>query len=263
MQLAQQAIVQHDRLYSLGPLIHNRQVVDSLAKDGLRVAADIGAVPDGGVAMVRAHGAGPEVYRQAQARGIQIIDATCPFVARVQREAAAFAQQGYQVLVLGEPDHPEPRAIVAHSGGQATIVESAHNWAEVELGPKVAVVAQTTQRLDNLQDLVAALLPAVSELRVANTICEATTKRQQASLALAREVDVMIVVGGYHSANTRRLAEICHDSGTLTYHVETADEIEPTWLAGVQNIGVTGGASTPQQATQQVAKRIRKIAESE
>lgn len=262
MQLAQQATTEHNKVYSLGPLIHNRQVVDTLAEAGLEVAADLAAVPSGAVVMIRAHGAGPEVYQQAEARAIQLIDATCPFAARVQREAAAFANQGYQVLVLGEPDHPEPRAIVAHTGGQAIIVESADDLADIEVDDKVAVVAQTTQRLENLQNLVAALLPAVSELRVANTICEATTKRQQASLALARQVDLMIVVGGYHSANTRRLAEICRDTSTPTHHIEATDEINPGWLEGVSSVGVTGGASTPQQAIQKVAQQIRKIAES-
>ena len=263
LKLAQQATAEHAQVLSLGPLIHNRQVVDTLAQAGLQVADDIGTVPDGAVMMIRAHGAGPEVYEQAKGRGIQLIDATCPFVARAQQEAASFAQQGYQVLVLGEPDHPEARALVAHTGDDAVIVEGPDDLANMELREKVAVVAQTTQTLANLQDLVAVLLPNVTELRVANTICEATTKRQQASLALAREVDVMIVVGGYHSANTRRLAEICRDTGTPTHHIEIADEIEPAWLAGVNKVGVTGGASTPQQAMQEVAERIREITESD
>ncbi len=260
LQLAEEATAEYGKVYSLGPLIHNHQVVASLAEAGLEVADEIVAVPEAAVAMIRAHGAGPEVYQQAPARGIQIIDATCPFVARVQREAAAFAEQGYQVLVLGEPDHPEARAIVAHAGGQAVIVQDCQDLADLQLGDKVAVVCQTTQHLANLQDLVAALVPRAGELRVANTICEATTKRQHASLTVAHQVDLMIVVGGYHSANTRRLAQICRATGTPTYHIETAEEIESEWLKEVEQVGVTGGASTPQQAIEAVAVRLREIA---
>ena len=260
LKLAKQATAKYGRVFSLGPLIHNRQVVEGLAADGLEVAEDIAAVPDGAVAMIRAHGTGPEVYREAAARNVSIIDATCPFVRRVQREAASFARQSYHVLVLGEPDHPEARAIVAHTGGAARIVTGPQDLADSDPGDKVAVVAQTTQRPANLQDLVTALLPDVRELRVANTICQATTQRQQASLVCARDVAVMIVVGGYHSANTRQLAEICREAGTPTYHIETAEEIDPRWLQGIEKVGVTGGASTPQQAVEAVADSLRQLA---
>ncbi len=262
LQLAQEATAQHGTVFSVGPLIHNHQVVQRMAQAGLQVAEDIAAVPDGAVAMIRAHGAGPETYQEAKARGIQLIDATCPFVTRVQQEAAGFAAEGYQVLVLGEPDHPEPRAIVAHTGGQATIVSAPDDLETLDVGDKVAVVSQTTQRLTNLQVLVAELLPRAGELRVANTICEATTQRQQAAVAVARQADLMIVVGGYHSANTRRLAEICQQMGTTTYHIETAAEIEPEWFRGIAQVGVTGGASTPPEAIEAVAGYIRQIAKA-
>ncbi len=259
LQLAQEATAQHGTVFSVGPLIHNHQVVQRMAQAGLQVAANIAAVPDGAVAMIRAHGAGPETYQEAKARGIQLIDATCPFVTRVQQEAAGLGAEGYQVLVLGEPDHPEARAIVAHTGGQATIVSGPDDLEPLDMEKKVAVVTQTTQHLANLQDLVAKLLPRVDELRVANTICEATTQRQQAAVAVARQVDLMIVVGGYHSANTRRLAEICQQMGTTTYHIETAAEIDPEWFHGIAQVGVTGGASTPPEAIEAVVGYIRQI----
>ncbi len=262
IRLAKEATCQHEGIYSLGPLIHNRQVVDQLSAAGLSVADDLREVPDGATLMIRAHGAGPEVYQQAQARNMQIIDATCPFVDRVQRKARQFTEMGYQVLVLGETDHPEPRAIVEHSQGRAIIVESPQDLKKLSLDANVAVVAQTTQRRENLEALVVALLPQVEELVVANTICEATTTRQQASVAKAREVDLMIVVGGYHSANTRRLAQICQATGTATHHIETAAEIDPQWLAGVATVGVTAGASTPREAVQAVAERLHELAEN-
>ena len=261
IRLAEQATREFDHIYSLGPLIHNRQVVDQLVAAGLEVVADLAQVPDGAPVMIRAHGAGPAVYAQAQARGMEVIDATCPFVDRVQRKAQEFAELGYQVLVLGEADHPEPRAIVEHSRGQATIVEGREDLANLQPDKRVAIVAQTTQRLDALQELVAVVLPRVDELAVANTICEATATRQQASVAQAQAVDLMIVVGGYHSANTRRLAQICAATGTTTQHIETADEIDPQWLVGVARVGVTAGASTPPEAVAAVAERLRQLAD--
>ncbi len=168
----------------------------------------------------------------------------------------------YQVLVLGEAEHPEPKAIVEHSQGQAIIVEGPQDLKKLSLDANVAVVAQTTQPRDSLEALVVALLPEVEELIVANTICEATTTRQQASVAKARQVDLMIVVGGYHSANTRRLAQICQATGTATHHIETAAEIDPQWLADAATVGVTAGASTPLEAVQVVAARLRELAEN-
>ena len=259
IRMANEATREHSRVYSLGPLIHNRQVIEDLAKAGLTVVDDLNEVPDGAPLMIRAHGAGPEVYQQAQARNMQIIDATCPFVDRVQRKARQFTEMDYQVLVLGEAEHPEPKAIVEHSQGQAIIVEGPQDLKKLSLDANVAVVAQTTQPRDSLEALVVALLPEVEELIVANTICEATTTRQQASVAKARQVDLMIVVGGYHSANTRRLAQICQATGTATHHIETAAEIDPQWLADAATVGVTAGASTPLEAVQAVAARLREL----
>jgi len=259
IRMANEATREHSRVYSLGPLIHNRQVIEDLAKAGLTVVDDLNKVPDGAPLMIRAHGVGPKVYQQARARGLEIIDGTCPFVDRVQRKARQFAEMGYQVLVLGDADHPEPKAIVEHSYGQAIIVEGPQDLKKLSLDTRVAVVAQTTQRRDSLEALVVALLSQVEELIVANTICEATTTRQQASMAEAVQVDLMIVVGGYHSANTRRLAEMCRAIGTTTYHIETAAEIDPQWLKGVATVGVTAGASTPLEAVQAVAARLREL----
>jgi len=260
IRLATEATSSHQRIYSLGPLIHNRQVVEELNSAGLRVVENLEQVPDGAPLMIRAHGAGPGVYEQAADRNIQLIDATCPFVERVQSKARQFAQMGYQVLVVGEADHPEPKAIVEHSRRQATIVEDAEDLAQLKLAAKVAVVAQTTQRRQNLEEVLIALLPRVKELIVANTICEATTSRQQTSVAKARTVDVMIVVGGYHSANTRRLAQICQATGTPTYHVETAEELQAQWLLGARDVGVTAGASTPPRAVEAVAECLHQLA---
>lgn len=258
--LARDATGRYSEVACLGPLIHNREVVEDLERRGMRVVEDLSEVAPGSAALIRAHGAGPDVYEQARALGIELIDATCPFVRRVQEAATRFAEEDYQVLVLGERDHPEARGIVAHAGGRAAIIEDAAELETFDLGLRVAVVCQTTQRLASLQELVAALLPRVRELRVANTICDATSKRQQASVRVARQADLMIVVGGRHSANTNRLAQICRDAGAPTQHIESADELRPEWLDGVHTVGITAGASTPPEAVEAVRARLLEIA---
>ncbi len=263
LEMAEEATRSHERLYALGPLIHNRQVVERLGRQGLVVCEDLEALPAGAVAMIRAHGAGPAVYDLASERGVTLLDATCPFVARVHRKAAQFVRHGYQVLVLGDPNHPEAQGIVAHTGGKALIVEDPVDLENVHLRRRVAVVCQTTQTLESLRVLVGAVLPHVQELIVANTICDATVNRQEASVVLARRVDVVIVIGGYHSANTRRLAEVCAAAGTPAHHIETADELQEEWLTGVAKVGVTAGASTPAEAIEAVIERLREMGSAE
>jgi (E)-4-hydroxy-3-methyl-but-2-enyl pyrophosphate reductase len=260
LQLANEATEKHPEVACLGPLIHNRQVVDDLRARGMRVVETIEEVPRGSAALVRAHGAGPAVYEAAREREIDLIDATCPFVRRVQQAAARFAEDNYQVLVLGEREHPEAQAIVAHAGGHATIIENAEELDSIKVTDRVAVVCQTTQRLDTLQELVSALLPRIAELRVANTICDATSKRQKATVSAAQQVDLMIVIGGYHSANTNRLAQICRATGTRTEHIESADELRGDWLNGVSTVGITAGASTPPEAVEAVRRRLLDLA---
>ena len=260
LEMAEDATRQHERVHALGPLIHNPQVVERLRRQGLVICEHPEALPPGSVAMVRAHGAGPAVYALAAERGITLLDATCPFVARVHRKAAQFARRGYQVLVLGDPHHPEAEGILAHTGGKAAIVEGPGGLSALRLRRRVAVVCQTTQTLEALRALVDALLPQVQELIVANTICDATAGRQEASLAVARQVDLMIVIGGYHSANTQRLAEICAATGALTHHIEEAAELQEEWLAGVAKVGVTAGASTPTEAIEAVLERLGEMA---
>jgi len=260
MKMAGEMLACHGSGATLGPLIHNLEAVARLEEQGLRVAESVADVRPGEVVMLRTHGTGPETIARLQERGVTLVDATCPFVARAQREAAQFQAAGYQVLVLGDPDHPEALGIAEHTGGAATIVEAPADLARLKLRKQVAVVCQTTQRLDNLQALAHDLLPLVNELRVANTICDATTKRQEASLQVAREVDAMIVVGGHHSANTTRLAQICAETGTPTYHIETAAELQAEWVRGAARVGVTAGASTPDWVIEEVAARLRQLA---
>ncbi len=259
IEVALEAVREHGKVYCVGPLIHNRQAVEELRREGLDTVASLDDVPAGAPVLVRTHGAGPELYRRSEAGAHELIDATCPFVMRAQEAARQYQEEGYQVLVLGDKQHPEAQGIVQHTGDKAIVIQGAEELAEIEVRGRVAVVCQTTQRVGQLQALVEALMPLTRELRVANTICDATTQRQQASEELAREVDVMIVVGGYHSANTSRLAQICAATGTPTHHVETAEELEDAWFAGADVAGVSAGASTPDEAIAAVAERVAEL----
>jgi (E)-4-hydroxy-3-methyl-but-2-enyl pyrophosphate reductase len=260
VEMAERALRDREELVCIGPLIHNRQVVAELEARGLRVVSSMDEVVSGAAAMIRAHGTGPTAYEDAEGRGITLIDATCPFVQRAQRAAASLADEGYQVLVVGERDHPEAQGIVEHTGGRANVVEDPGEIDEFGLARRVGVVAQTTQSSAKFAQVVAAVVPHARDIKVANTICDATSQRQQAALNVARQVDLMLVIGGRHSANTTRLAEICTASGTPTHHIESPDEMEREWLEGAQRVGVTGGASTPVSAIADTVARVEKMA---
>jgi 4-hydroxy-3-methylbut-2-enyl diphosphate reductase len=230
----------------LGPLIHNPQAVESLRARGVDVAACLDEVSDGTL-VIRTHGVDPAIIRAARDKGLDVVDATCPFVSTAHQVADLLHTEGYCVVIVGEADHPEVEGILAYAGPEALVVEEVADLPAKLPSRRVGVVVQTTQSLARLTAVVDALLPRVSELRVHNTICSATGKRQRSAEDLARDVDVMIVVGGRNSGNTSRLAEICAAVNARTHLVETAEELDLEWFAGASRVGVTGGASTPDE----------------
>ena len=247
-------------IYTLGPLIHNPSVVRRLARRGIAAVDDLAEVERGTV-IVRTHGVDPEVIAAARARGLEVIDATCPFVNVAHQRADVLREQGYVPVILGERDHPEVVGLVAWAGPGAIVVEDADELRLRDVRNKrVGVVVQTTQTRDNLARLVARLAPAARETLVFNTICDATGRRQAAAQKLAGAVDVVIVVGGRNSANTTRLASLCRVIQPRTWHIETAAELEAGWLAGARRVGVTAGASTPEDEIQAAVERIRELA---
>jgi 4-hydroxy-3-methylbut-2-enyl diphosphate reductase len=232
---------------TIGPLIHNPAVVEDLARRGVQAVESPDEVA-GGTVLVRTHGVPPEVVEAARMRGLQVIDATCPFVTVAQRKAAALAQAGYVVVILGERDHPEVAGIKACGGEDPVVVEDAAELApDAVADRRVGIVVQTTQTYAALAGLVAAVAPLARETLVYNTICEATEQRQEAAREMAREVDCVLVVGGRNSANTRRLATLCREIQPRTRHLERASELSPEWVAGCRTVGVTAGASTPEE----------------
>jgi len=258
LKLAAQAAAIDGTVQTLGPLIHNPQAVQALRQQGVEVADDVDDVKEGTL-VIRSHGVDPALIEDAASRGLRVVDATCPFVSTAQRHAANLAQEGYTVVIVGEAEHPEVEGILAHAGGRALIVQRAEDIATKMPLRRVGVVVQTTQSPSRLEEVVSALLPRVSELRVFNTICSATSQRQKAADELAREVDVMVVVGGHNSGNTTRLAEICRSVNERVYHVETADELAPAWFEGASVVGVTGGASTPAEQIRSVILAIEAL----
>jgi 4-hydroxy-3-methylbut-2-enyl diphosphate reductase len=257
LKMAAEAATTADRVATLGPLIHNPQAVAALQERGVGVASSLDEIEQGTV-VIRSHGVDPAVIEQAERKGLAVVDATCPFVRAAHTCAAELAASGYAVVIVGESDHPEVEGILAHAGGEAVIVEHAADLP-ARLPRRIGVVVQTTQQLETLREVVEDLLPRTAELRVCNTICSATAKRQTAAAELADEVDVIVVVGGHNSGNTTRLTEICRARNPRTHHVETAAELDPAWFAGAAAVGVTAGASTPDEQIQGVISAIESI----
>lgn len=244
-------------VHTLGPLIHNPVVVQALEERGVTVV-EAPEVGEGATLLLRTHGVTPDVERAARASGATVIDATCPFVKRVHRHAERLEAEGYQVVIVGEKGHPEVEGTLGHAPS-ATVIGSAEEAASLEAGRRTGLVVQTTQSESNLRAVVDALVGRVDELRLFDTICEATSTRQAAAADLAERSDVMIVIGGRNSANTTRLAEICAARCPKTHHIETADEIDAAWLADARHIGITAGASTPQTFIKDVRAAIARL----
>jgi 4-hydroxy-3-methylbut-2-enyl diphosphate reductase len=245
------------RVSCLGPLIHNPQEVERLRRSGVETVDDFSVLKPGDSLIIRSHGVSPRVLTEARDRGLTIIDLTCPFVGKAQRDAEALQKEGYQVVVVGEKKHPEVQSILGYAGENAVVVETAEDVADASLQDRLGVVAQTTQSYSNFSEIVLKLLRLSKELKVFNTICSSTKERQEAARVLASQVDVMLVVGGRNSANTSRLATLCRQEGKPTYHIELEDEIRSEWLQGVDTVGVTAGASTPDWVVDGVLKKLQ------
>ncbi len=230
---------------TLGPLIHNPQEVQRLERLGIFARAGFEEVRERTV-LIRTHGVAPSVYEEAAARGLTVYDCTCPFVNKVQRIAHGHSQNGYLVLILGNRDHPEVQGILGWAGEGGVAFQDIAELEQLDLrGRKVCLVAQTTENLDRFEQAVQTLEQCgIGELAVYNTICSATRERQSAALALAKTVDLMLVIGGSNSANTQKLAALCRQH-CRTEQIESAGEIDRRWFDGIEKVGITAGASTP------------------
>lgn len=247
-----------DNTYTLGPIIHSPQVVSRLEALGVKVIDDISGV-DSGTIIIRSHGVTEAELQEAIEKELEIVDATCPFVKKAQEYVKELSSAGYEVIVIGDYDHPEVEGIISYATGKVHVVASAEEVASLPKMRKIGIVAQTTQSMEHLTSVVTEALSKGVEIRVFNTICDATAVRQDEARALAAAVDCMIVIGGYSSANTRRLAEICAELCAKTHHIESAGQIGAEWFNGVERVGVTAGASTPKWLIDEVIARIHEL----
>jgi 4-hydroxy-3-methylbut-2-enyl diphosphate reductase len=257
------AAADHGRIETLGAIVHNRQVTEKMARLGIAVATNLGAI-SGDVAAIGSHGVSPEVEAEMKSRFRVLIDTTCPFVHRAQSTAKQMAAAGFTVIIYGEADHAEVIGILGHAQGKAIATMDTGFVAGLKPLPrKVGVLSQTTQIrsrfVDFAREMVGSFLDEDVELRLADTICHDMSDRQEAALALARTVDLMLVVGSRTSANTNHLVDLC-STATSSRLIETADGLEGLSLAGIQRIGVTSGASTADETVDAVIERLRKLA---
>ena len=260
LDMTDAAAREQDSVCTLGPLIHNPRVVADLESRGIAACNSIDDITSNAV-VIRSHGVAPEVLSSLHEKGHIVIDATCPHVMRAQQAAAKMAKQGYHVFVVGEAGHPEVEGISAcarSEGGKCTIVDKPED-IPVDISDKVGVVVQTTQSREKLNAIVAALQDRDIDPLVKDTICFATAQRQQAAAELAEEADCMIVIGGRNSSNTTRLFELCQAHGKRAYHVEGPEEIDPAWFNDCSIVGVTAGASTPENQIDAVISAIGRV----
>ena len=259
-QMAFEAASKHENICSLGPVIHSPQVVKGLAAQGVKVVSKVEDIPPGSV-IVRSHGITSEEMEKIHESNLTIVDATCPFVKKAQEYAARLSDEGYTVVIVGEMEHPEVQGIVSYAGEALIhVVADAQQASTLPRMKKVGIVAQTTQLYENLKDIMDVCLAKSQELRIYNTICDATSVRQNEAREIALAVDLMFVIGGHASANTSRLAAISREIQPRTWHIETTEEIKPEWFASVSRVGVTAGASTPRWLIDDILARITELA---
>lgn len=247
----------NESVVTFGALIHNPQVVKRLEEKKIGVINSPEEFVSGTV-IIRTHGLPPATIEELKARGAELLDLTCPTVKAVQQKAAALAADGYVVVIIGDATHPEVQAIAGYAGGATVIVNSEEEAKALPNTTKIGVVMQTTHAASACWPIIGALLGKAQEVRVFNTLCDATSRRQEAALTVAREADVVVVVGGRNSANTRRLVTLCQSAGATVYHVETAEELVAEWFRDVRSVGVTAGTSTPGWIIEGVIDRLRR-----
>jgi 4-hydroxy-3-methylbut-2-enyl diphosphate reductase len=242
IKMALAAAQKYNNAVTLGPIIHNPQMVEKLRKNGIEHIEDLDDIKNRPT-IIRSHGVTKEVLTELQNKNIDLIDATCPYVSKTQDYAKELNEKGYQVIIMGDKNHPEVIALRSYVEGEAIIAATPEELPAKKYS-RIAIISQTTRNVKDLQKMVSHLVAKSAELLVVNTICNATSIRQKSTLKLAKESDLMIVVGGKNSSNTKMLAKIS-DNFIETYHIETEDEIDKKWFEDKHKIGLTAGASTP------------------
>ena len=256
-----------DRLFTLGPIIHNEEVVNDLEKKGVRVASEeeLKTLPEGSTVVIRSHGVGKKVYDQLEECVLSYVDVTCPFVLKIHRIVEKESKAGSHIVIIGDPDHPEVVGICGWCIGPYTVIrtkQDALDFVPPE-GKNVCIVSQTTFNYNKFKDLVEILRKkrydntVLNILNILNTICNATEERQREAKSIAGEVDTMLVVGGRHSSNTQKLFEICKKECENTYYIQTPVDLDSDMFQCSSYVGITAGASTPKKIIEEVQEHVR------
>jgi len=262
VEMVEEALQEGDTVRTLGPLIHNDQEMERLATHGVSTISEPVQIKRGETAVIRAHGVTPQIEAELREKASKVVDATCPFVTKVQKLASRAAAQDRHVVVVGNPDHPEMIGVFGYAPQHSFIVRDVEEVAALPRLRNPLVVSQTTIKLQNFYDVAEAVkAKADGETQIVNTICSATRDRQDAARALAGEVDVFYIIGGRHSSNSRKLLAVCKEQCEKSFLIETEDEINTEDLRGVQRVGLTAGASTPNWLIEKIGKRLEEIGE--
>ena len=258
VDMVEDALGEGETVRSLGPLIHNEQEMGRLGDRGVATISDPVQIKRGETAVIRAHGVTPDVQRELEEKASKVVDATCPFVTRVQKLAARAAEQDRHVIIVGSPDHPEMIGVKGYAPDHAFVIRDESEVAGLPRLRNPLVVSQTTIKAKTFFDTAEAIKTKTDDaVQVVNTICSATRDRQDAARALAGMVDAFYIIGGRHSSNSVKLLAVCKEQCEKSFLIETEDEINPDDVAGAERVGVTAGASTPEWLIQKVVKHLK------
>ena len=247
-------------VYSLGELVHNPDVVESLENNGIKaVKEDELPSLEKGILVIRAHGVPPDVIKKAEDLGFEIVDSTCPLVKKIHNIVRDLKDEGYDIVIAGKANHAEVLGIAGQVDGNCTIMEKTVDASDFRDCKKIGIVAQTTTSRKRFLEISGKLINKARETRIFDTICPSTIKRQVSALELAKNVGVMMVIGGKNSSNTHHLWKTCSEVNFNSYHIECADDIDPDWIELADDVGITTGASTPEYMINIITEKIQKI----
>jgi (E)-4-hydroxy-3-methyl-but-2-enyl pyrophosphate reductase len=262
ISIAEKVLSEEKEVYCLGPIIHNKDVVEKLSRAGLKTVDDVKQIELGTV-LIRSHGAAPAQIARLKGKGLKIVDATCVLVKRVQQIAAQLGSAGYKVVVIGDKDHPEVQAVVGCTE-DVTVVADESDLHKLPQDSRLGVICQTTTGPEHFSDMLRAIsLHGFKEMKVINTLCKETIERQKAAVELCKKVDIMFILGGLTSANTRTLVKLCKKYNNQTFHLQNWEECDRKVLFGKKTAGVTAGASTPEWIVNEIVKKLEAFKETD
>ena len=258
VNLAYDTAINHGDVYMLGTIVHNERVIDDLSKAGAKVVNSIDDVPKDKPLLFRAHGTSPELWDKAKKNNLKLVDGTCPLVTEIHHEIKRLDEEGRKIIIIGDHGHDEVIAIAAQVE-RSIIIANVEEAKKLRKMKRAGVVSQSTQMIENVQDIMSVLMEKVFDLRFVNTICFPTRRNHEQIKELSSHCDVMIVIGSYTSANSKRLTQLALERNKRTYQVTTSDELDESWFDNCETVGISAGASTPDETINEVVSRIKEI----